>query len=234
MLAFLAHIDNLFDNNRKKIIISLQRCKSRREKNKMNNAAQSKFWNLPNSVTFGRLLITPLLLILILFIDNKASHIGLNKTLSFLSAVIFSTAMIFDIVDGYLARRYHLISNFGKFLDPLADKILFLTAMIMMIPLGRIPAWIVAVFFVREVTITAMRGIGADAGIIIAASHWGKYKSAFVTIATVGLLLYYPFFGVQWYLIAWIFLVISLILSIASGVHYILGFFKVLAEVKPS
>lgn len=198
----------------------------------MNQDRREKFWNLPNSITFGRLLIVPFLLVIILFIDNKASHIELNRIFSFTSAVIFSTAMALDVVDGYLARRYHLISNYGTFLDPLADKILFLTAMIMLIPLGRIPAWIVAIFFIREVTITALRGIAAEGGIVIEASHWGKYKSAFTSIATIGLLLHYPFWGVEWRLIAWVLLWPALILSIASGLHYVIGFFKVL--MRPS
>jgi len=200
----------------------------------MNTSHRSKFWNLPNSVTFGRLLVAPLLLVLILFIDNRASHISVNRMLSFVSAIIFSAAMALDIVDGYLARRYNLISNFGTFLDPLADKILFLTAMIMLIPLARLPAWIVAIFFVREVTITAMRGIAADEGIVIAASHWGKYKSVFVSAATIGLLLHYPFFGVQWRLMGWVFLVPALLLSIGSGIHYIVVFFKALSKLRPA
>jgi CDP-diacylglycerol--glycerol-3-phosphate 3-phosphatidyltransferase len=200
----------------------------------MNTAHRSKFWNLPNSITFGRLLIAPFLLVLILFIDNKASHIELNRILSFTSAMIFSAAMALDIVDGYLARRYNLISNFGIFLDPLADKILFLTAMIMMIPLGRIPAWIVAIFFIREVIITALRGIGAEEGIVIDASHWGKYKSALVSAATIGLLLHYPFFGVQWRLIAWIFLIPALLMSIGSGLHYTIEFFRALSRLRPA
>lgn len=192
----------------------------------------TKFWNLPNSITFGRLLVAPVLLVLILLLKYPPLNSNLSRTLSFVSAIVFAAAMATDMLDGYLARRYNITSTFGKFLDPLADKLLFITAMIMMIPLGRIPAWVVAVFFVREVTITALRGIAVEEGIIIDASHWGKYKSAFVSSATVGLLLHYPFFGIQWRMIGWLFLVPAFLMSIGSGLHYTIKFFKELPKAK--
>lgn len=131
-----------------------------------------------------------------------------------------------DLVDGYLARRYGLTSTFGKFLDPLADKLLFLTATIMMIPLGRMPAWIVVVFLVRETMINTLRGIALDEGIVIAASKWGKYKSACLSAATLALLLHYPFFGVEWRVIGWFFLIPGFVFSVASGLHYSIVFFR--------
>lgn len=185
-----------------------------------------KFWNIPNSITFARLIVAPVLLVLMLFLDYASTDENLSRILSFAAAMLFSVAMASDMVDGYYARKYKLTSTFGKFLDPLADKILFLTAMIMMIPLQRISGWIVAIFFIREVTITALRGIAVEEGIVIEASHWGKYKSAFVSAATVGILLHYPFFGIEWRLVAWLFLWPALFLSIASGLHYTIGFFK--------
>lgn len=197
------------------------------------NAQRTKFWNVPNSITFGRLLVAPILLVLLLLL-GYATKLSVMRSLSFATCMVFSAGMISDMVDGYYARKYDLISTFGQFLDPLADKLLFLTAMIMMIPLGRIPAWIVAVLFIREVTITALRGIAAEEGIIIPASHWGKYKSAFVSSATVGLLLHYPFFGINWRMIGWIFLWPALLLSIGSGLHYTIGFFKGLSKVRPA
>ena len=109
-------------------------------------------------------------------------------------------------------------------------KMLFLVAMIMMVPLGRIPAWIVCIFLMREVTVTALRGIAVDEGVVISASHWGKYKSAFVSTATVGLLLHYPFLDIRWRLAAWVLMIPSLVFSVGSGLHYAIGFFKGLAE----
>lgn len=184
------------------------------------------YLNLPNWITIGRILAVPVLLVMMLFLNDSGPHIHVNRTLSFISTMIFTAAMCSDMVDGYFARKRGLTSTFGKFIDPLADKMLFLVAMIMMIPLGRIPAWLVAVFFIREVTVTALRGIAVDEGIVIAASNLGKYKSAFVSSATVGLLLHYPFFGIQWRLIAWVLLVPALVFSVASGLHYSIGFFR--------
>lgn len=187
--------------------------------------SRSKFLNLPNWITIGRLLFVPILLVLMTFIDDANGHLKLNRTLSFISALVFATAMSSDMVDGYLARKRGLTSTFGKFIDPLADKTLFLVAMIMMIPQGRIPAWLVAIFFIREVTVTALRGIALDEGIVIAADEWGKYKSAFVSTATVGLLMHYPFFGIEWRYMGWVFMLPALFFSVASGLRYSIGFF---------
>lgn len=184
------------------------------------------FLNLPNWITIARLMAAPILLVLMSFLDDAGGHLKTNRALSFASALLFTAAMCTDLVDGYLARRRQATSTFGKFVDPLADKMLFLVAMIMMIPQGRIPAWLVAIFFIREVAVTALRGIAIDWGIVIAASEWGKYKSAFVSVATVGLLFHYPFFDIQWRLMAWIFIAPALFFSVASGLHYSIGFFR--------
>lgn len=191
---------------------------------------RTAFLTLPNWITLSRLMTAPVLLIIMLFLDDQGSHRELNRILSFSAALLFAAAMSSDMVDGYLARKRGLISTFGKFIDPLADKMLFLVAMIMMIPLGRIPAWLVAIFFIREVTVTALRGVAIDEGIVIAASEWGKYKSAFVSVATVGLLMHYPFFDLQWRLVAWIFIVPALVFSVASGLHYTIGFWREVAR----
>ncbi|HPW45090.1 MAG TPA: CDP-diacylglycerol--glycerol-3-phosphate 3-phosphatidyltransferase [bacterium] len=182
--------------------------------------------NVPNMITLGRLAAVPALIFIMIFMDDSSPNISLNKTLSFLSAFLFVIAMSSDMIDGYLARKYNLITIFGKFMDPLADKMLFIVAMIMMIGLDRIPAWIVALFFMREVAVTSLRAIASNEGVVISASHWGKYKSAFVSSATVGMLLHYPFFGVNWKLIGWALLVPSFIFSMASGLHYAIGFFR--------
>lgn len=192
--------------------------------------ANQKYLNLPNWITIGRIMTVPMLLVIMLFMNDAGHHAKINRVLSVASALFFTAAMCSDMVDGYLARKRGLISTFGKFIDPLADKMLFIVAMIMMIQLGRIPAWIVAIFFAREVTVTALRGIAADEGIVIEASHWGKYKSAFVSSATVGLLIHYPFLGIHWRLAGWILLVPAMVFSIASGFHYSVGFFREVAR----
>lgn len=189
---------------------------------------RQRYLNLPNGITIGRLAAAPVIILLLLFVGNSDS--AQDRTLSCLAGIIFALAMGSDLVDGYLARRRGLTSTFGKFLDPLADKLLFLVAMIMMIPLGRIPAWLVAILFIREVTITALRGIAVDEGIVIAASHWGKYKSAFLSSATTGLLLHYPFLGLDWRLVGWLLMLPGLFFSIASGIRYTVGFFRAAAD----
>lgn len=195
------------------------------------------FLDPANYVTIGRLAAVPALMIILLFIDDVRAG-PTDRTLSFVAAIIFTVAMISDIVDGYLARRSQkrkrLAIVFGKLSDPLADKVLFLVAMVMMIPLGRIPAWVVSLFLIRGVGVTALRGIAASEGMVIAASRWGKYKSAFVTVATVGLLLHYPFFGINWRMVAWVFLVPALLFSLYSGLHYTVGFVRTVAVPRRS
>ena len=186
------------------------------------------YLNLPNWITMSRLAAMPVIFVLMIFMDDAGPRPGLNRTLSFISGVIFTVAMCSDMLDGYLARKRGQDSTFGKFFDPLADKLLFLVALVMMIPLGRAPAWLAVIFLIREVTVTALRGIAIDEGIVIAASHWGKYKAVFVTVAMVGLLLHYPFFGVEWRMIGWLFMVPSLIFSVGSGIHYAAAFVRAL------
>lgn len=188
---------------------------------------RQRFLNLPNYITMGRFLAVPILMVIMIYMDDaKLGYIAVNKSLSYAAAGLFVLAMLSDILDGYLARRRKIISTFGQFFDPLADKLLFLVAMIFMVELDRIPAWIVCVFLSREVIVTALRGVAIDEGIIIAASHWGKYKSALVSTATVGLLIHYPLWGMEWRLVAWVFIWPALVFSFASGVHYTVGFIR--------
>jgi len=185
---------------------------------------RKEFLNLPNYITFGRLACVPVLVVLMLFTQHEGGALVLPPAMSLAATAVFIVAMLSDLVDGYYARKHNLTSTFGKFFDPLADKMIFISAMIMMIPLGRIPAWLVVIFFVREVIITALRGVAIDKRIVIAASEWGKYKSVFVSIACVGILLHYPFLGLQWRLMGWLFMFPALVFSIGSGIHYTAGF----------
>jgi len=194
----------------------------------MHRLKQPGIFGLPNMITIGRLLVIPLIVYMlyqIRHVDTRDYKL-MEAVMSLTTAGLFAFAMASDLVDGYLARRWNIVSTFGKFLDPLADKLLFLVAAIMMIPLGRIPAWMVVVFFLREMTVTALRSMAIEYGIVIAASKWGKYKSACMSGAGIGLLIYYPMFGIQWKLLGWIFLWPALILSFISGIDYCVGFYK--------
>lgn len=190
---------------------------------------RQRFLNVPNYITMGRLLAVPLLMVVMAFMeDHDPNRLALNKALSYTATSIFLLAMISDIIDGYYARKHRIISTFGQFFDPLADKLLFLVAMIFMVELGRIPAWIVCIFLSREIIVTALRGVAIDEGVVIPASHWGKYKSALVSTTTVGLLIHYPLFGMQWRLVAWVVIWPALVFSLASGIHYTVSFIKAL------
>lgn len=199
----------------------------------MRLTLSQRFFNLPNYITMGRFVAVPILMVIMIFMDDhNPAKISLNIKLSNAAAIIFILAMVSDMVDGYYARKYQLISTFGQFFDPLADKLLFLVAMIFMVQLGRIPAWIVCIFLSREVIVTALRGVAIDEGVMIAASHWGKYKSALVSTATVGLLIHTPLFGINFRMIAWVFIWPALALSLGSGVEYTVGFVRALKKLK--
>lgn len=198
----------------------------------MSPSRRKEFLNLPNYITLGRLFAVVALFILMLITKEEGALTVLPPVPSLAAALLFVAASISDLFDGYYARKHNISSTFGKFFDPLADKLLFLTAMIMMIPLGRMPAWLVVMFFVREVMVTALRGIAVDSKIVIAADQWGKYKSIFVTIACSGLLIHYPFWGLEWKYIGWVFMPVALLLSLGSGIHYLVGFIRGLKNFK--
>lgn len=109
----------------------------------------------------------------------------------YISLVIFAGASITDWFDGYLARKHHLVTNFGKFMDPLADKLLVCSAMICMIELGRLPAWIVIIIIAREFIISGFRLIAAENGVVIAANYWGKFKTVSQMIMIILLILHF-------------------------------------------
>ncbi len=151
---------------------------------------------------------------------------GWSRIASVWAALLFGLAALSDIVDGYLARRYHIVTVFGKLFDPLADKVLTFGAMVMLIPMGRMPAWLVVLVLARELAITTLRGVASSEGIVIAADTWGKMKNAFSNSGLFLLIFYYPFFGVQWFYLGWVLLLISVGLGLGSGASYMARFFS--------
>jgi len=191
---------------------------------------KNEFLNVPNCISTGRIIAVPAFMIFMMLVRMpEASHPTWNATMSFIAGLVYGVASLSDMLDGFLARRYNMISTTGKFLDPLADKLLNLTALIMLIPLARIPAWLVVIVLVREISVTALRGMAANEQIVIAASKWGKYKNAFGSFGVGFLIWHYPFFGIEWVLIGWVLLIISVAFAVGSGIHYAWNFF---AEVK--
>jgi CDP-diacylglycerol--glycerol-3-phosphate 3-phosphatidyltransferase len=192
---------------------------------------KSALRHLPNFLTLSRILVVPPIAIIL------ASP---SKSAGFLATVLFAIASFTDWLDGYLARRLGIITVLGKFLDPIADKLLVMAALIMIIPYDRVPAWMVLVILSREIIITGLRGIASTEGIVIAASNLGKYKTIFQIVAIIGLLLHYNYhwlFGIQssyFYVnmhnVGIFYLWIATIITIWSGVDYLVRFFKVLAR----
>jgi CDP-diacylglycerol--glycerol-3-phosphate 3-phosphatidyltransferase len=192
---------------------------------------RSGLLNLPNILTLGRIAAIPILVVLLFFNTRWAG---------FWAAAVFSAAAVTDWLDGWLARKWGIVTVLGKFLDPLADKLIVMAALIMLIPLGRVPAWAVFLILAREMVVTGLRSIASSEGIVIAASDLGKYKTIFQMVAIIGLLLhydYYWFFGLRWEVFhvsmqtaGIFFFYIALVLTIWSGADYLTKFFKVIAK----
>lgn len=190
---------------------------------------RSVILNPPNLVTLFRIACIPLLVVLLLDPTKKAC---------FWAAAVFALASASDWLDGYLARRMQIVTVFGKFLDPIADKLIVTAALVMILPYNRAPAWVVLIILAREIIITGLRSIASSEGIVIQASTLGKYKTIFQITAIIGLLLHYDynwFFGIEHPLLTvsmhnagMFFLWIALLLTIWSGIDYLFKFIKVL------
>jgi CDP-diacylglycerol--glycerol-3-phosphate 3-phosphatidyltransferase len=156
----------------------------RRERKRQRRSLRQDAVNLPNLLTFGRILAIPLVIVLL---DR-----GTPKD-CVVAALVYSGAAITDLLDGYLARRMNVVSVLGKFLDPLADKLLVMASLIYMVPMGRIPEWAVTVLLAREISVTALRSIASSEGVVIAAGDDGKSKTALQMIGILALILGYPY-----------------------------------------
>ena len=176
--------------------------------------------NLPNKLTVLRVLLIPFFVAALLW-----DH-GENMTLRYGAAAIFIVASLTDLLDGKIARKYNLVTNFGKFMDPLADKLLVCSALICLIELGDIPAWMVIVIISREFIISGFRLVASDNGVVIAASYWGKFKTTFQMIAVVLLIVGIESMAVVTNVCLWI----AVVLTVVSLVDYIMKNHKVLTE----
>jgi len=167
--------------------------------------------NLPNILTFSRIAVVPLLIFLLYF-DSRI--------INFFTALLIIAAAVTDGLDGYLARKYQLVTSFGKLLDPVADKILLVTTMVMLVFLGRAPAWIVCLILCREIAITGLRAVVAEQGVVIDASPLAKYKTVFQIVAVVALTIHYPLFGIDAQVVGTIFIWMALGLTWWTGYQY--------------
>ena len=183
--------------------------------------------NLPNKLTIFRvILIVPFI---ILLLGGQAGWFGENTFVTDMIALaIFIIASLTDLIDGKIARKYNLITDFGKFMDPLADKLLVCSAMIALIEMNRIPSWVVIIIIAREFIISGFRLIASDNGVVIAASYWGKFKTTFQMIMIILLVLDLPFKYMNIINMAVVY--IALALTVISLIDYIAKNYKVFIE----
>jgi CDP-diacylglycerol--glycerol-3-phosphate 3-phosphatidyltransferase len=180
---------------------------------------RAEFTNLPNILTMGRVAVVPLVLY---FIDNY------SPTRSFIATCLYIAASVTDFLDGYLARRRGQVSVLGKFLDPLADKLIVMAALVFLVHADRAPAWLVVALLARELAVTGLRSIATTEGLVISASQGGKTKTALQLVGILFLLVHfrYPLLGfsrvtVDYHVVGLYTLYLSLVMSLFSMAEYI-------------
>ena len=169
-------------------------------------------WNLPNMLSLFRVILVPVILVFLTLRGQLGYVMGLNVG-DCIAAVVFIIASITDAVDGYIARKRNIITNLGKFIDPLADKILVIAVLTALVELHRFPAWMVVVIISREFIVSGLRMVAASEGVVIAASKGGKLKTVTQIIGIILLLFNIPgAMAVMW---------LAVILTVWSGIEYI-------------
>jgi CDP-diacylglycerol--glycerol-3-phosphate 3-phosphatidyltransferase len=177
--------------------------------------------DLPNLISLARIALIPVVLVCI---DNY------SRGLSVISCLVFLVAAVSDFLDGYLARRLGLVTVVGKFLDPLADKLIVLSVLVMLVAKGRAPAWLVIVLMSRELAITGLRAIASQQGLVIAAGAGGKAKTALQLVGIAFLLVHFPYelllfhYTLDFHQVGTYLLYLSLVMSVLSALEYF-GFF---------
>jgi CDP-diacylglycerol---glycerol-3-phosphate 3-phosphatidyltransferase len=207
-----------------------QRAKSRRSRRR---SLREDALNLPNLLTFARIIVIPLVLALL---DRGGPRD------CFWAALLFAGAAITDFLDGYLARKRNLVSVLGKFLDPLADKLIVMATLVWLVPMGRIEPWVVVLLLARELSITGLRSIAASEGVVIAAGEEGKAKTALQMVGILMLMIGYPYrmnflvfdLGIVdlVHVGRWL-IYVSLVYSLASAAKYV-GLFATTVEARRS
>ncbi len=179
--------------------------------------------NIADKITLSRVAVVPVLIVL-LYVPGRITCM--------IAMVLFILACLTDMVDGFVARKFDLVSNFGKFLDPLADKILISSVLIMLVyqrdasGASWAPAWVVIVIICRELIVTGLRAMAVEQGVVMAADRYGKLKTILQIVAVCPLMLHYPLFGLNSALIGQIMLYIALAMTVFSGGNYLYNFFR--------
>lgn len=176
--------------------------------------------NLPNKLTMFRVILIPFFVVFML--------VNITAYDKWIALAIFIIASLTDLLDGKIARKYNLVTNFGKFMDPLADKLLVCSALICLVALAKIPAWIVIVIIAREFIISGFRLIASDNGVVIAASYWGKFKTTFQMIMICLMIADIAAIGLVTTIVMWV----ALVLTVVSLVDYLVKNKDVMKDTK--
>lgn len=176
--------------------------------------------NLPNKLTMFRVILIPFF-VLFMLVDITTAD-------KWIALAIFIVASLTDLLDGKIARKYNLVTNFGKFMDPLADKLLVCSALICLVEMAELPAWMVIIIIAREFIISGFRLIASDNGVVIAASYWGKFKTTFQMVMICLLIADIAAIGIITNVIVWI----ALILTVVSLIDYLLKNKDIMKETK--
>lgn len=177
--------------------------------------------NLPNKLTTARVIMIPFFVVCMLLPVE-------GNTLKWAALAIFIIASLTDLLDGYIARKNNLVTNFGKFMDPLADKLLVCSALICLVALDRIPAWVVIVIIAREFIISGFRLIASDNGVVIAASYWGKFKTTFQMVMICLMIADIAQIALLTQIVMWV----AVVLTVVSLVDYLVKNKEVMKDTK--
>lgn len=208
--------------------------KTKKRKQGPRSALRQEILNLPNILTMGRVVIIPAVIWCMAKSDDLQSGRAGAEKMAFWATALFAAASVTDFLDGWLARNLDLQSSFGRFLDPLADKLLVMGCLIELVALDRTPDWLVVLLLSREVAITGLRGLAAEEGFVLPSDRFGKWKTALQMCGLIGLLLHYPaytdfvFFAgvVDYHRVGTMLLLISMVFSLVSAVGYMASFFR--------
>ncbi|MBO5335656.1 MAG: CDP-diacylglycerol--glycerol-3-phosphate 3-phosphatidyltransferase [Lachnospiraceae bacterium] len=189
--------------------------------------------NLPNKLTIFRMILILPFIVLLLGGYHRwgwfmAVFGDILEYVDYIALAIFIIASLTDLLDGKIARKYNLVTNFGKFMDPIADKLLVSAALILLIELGRIPAWVVIVIISREFIINGFRLIASDNNVVIAASYWGKFKTTFQMVMVCLMIANIPALQLLTDIIMWV----ALVLTVVSLVDYLIKNKDVMKDTK--
>ncbi|MFZ4579113.1 MAG: CDP-diacylglycerol--glycerol-3-phosphate 3-phosphatidyltransferase [Myxococcota bacterium] len=208
--------------------------KKKRRKAKARSPLREEILNLPNILTMGRVAIIPFVIWAMAHSDDLNAFEWAARRAAVIATTLFALASITDFLDGWLARNLNMQSVFGRFLDPLADKLLVMACLIQLVEMNRAPTWLVLLLLSREVGITGLRAIAAEEGFELPSDRWGKWKTAMQMLGLIGLLLHFPiytdfvFFAgvVDYHRVGLMLLLLSMVFSMVSAVSYMFSFMR--------